>query len=875
MKRTILTLAALALTSRLLLADEPAASTPAPAADAAPAPAAEAAPVPAAEPAPVPAEAAPVAAPAAEPAPAAAAEPAPAPAAPAEPAPAPAPLKITLAAYPPDIQLTTSRDRQSFIVVATREDGVTLDVTAQAKATLANASLANLAGNTLTPAADGDTTLTLEYNGQTVALPVKVAQATVDRPISFKLDVMPVFMRAGCNVGSCHGAARGKDGFNLSLFGYDPDGDYNRITHEVGFRRINLALPRESLLMQKADGTVPHTGGKRFAADSEYYNTILRWLEANVPHDPAEVATPTSLEIYPPKVVLEGEGATQQFIARAKYSDGTDRDVTNLVVFLTNNDNSAPINADGLVTAGARGEAFLMARFATHTVGSQALVLPKDLQYSPPNTPPANYVDELVNAKLQKIRVLPSDLCSDEVFLRRVTIDITGLTPTVEDYNAFMADTAADKRAKLIDRLLERKEFSEIWALKWSNLLMVKSNIDVSYKSAFLYSSWLTNQISSNVPLNVMVQNLLSASGGTFSNPPTNYFQIERGTLKTAENVAQVFMGIRTQCAQCHNHPFDRWTMDDYYSFAAFFAQIGRKQGADYRETIVFNSGGGEVNHPVGGRVMPPKFLGGVVPDVAGKDRREVLVKWLASPENPYFATSVANRVWAHFFGIGIVEPVDDIRVSNPASNPELFKALGDKLTSYNYDFKQLVRDICNSQAYQRTSQANASNETDLANFSHARIRRIPAESLLDCLSLVTAVPDKFGGLPLGARAVQIADGQTSNYFLTSFGRSPRLTACEAEATTSPTLSQALHMMNGDTIARKIGESKWLQAQIDAGKTPAEIIDNIYIAALARKPTPEETQKLTALVAAEPNVRLAVDDIFWAVLNSREYLFNH
>ncbi len=277
----------------------------------------------------------------------------------------------------------------------------------------------------------------------------------------------------------------------------------------------------------------------------------------------------------------------------------------------------------------------------------------------------------------------------------------------------------------------------------------------------FLYSNWLTNQISSNVPLNQMVQDLLGASGGTFKNPATNYYQIERDTLKTAENVAQVFMGMRTQCAQCHNHPFDRWTMDDYYSFAAFFAQIGRKQGEDYRETIIFNSGGGEVTHPVGGRAMAPKFLGGATPDVAGKDRREVLAKWLASPENPYFATSVANRVWAHFFGLGIVEPVDDVRVSNPASNPELFEALGDKFTAYNYDFKQLVRDICNSQTYQRSSQANASNADDTRNFSHSRIRRIPAESLLDCLSQVTETQEKFQGLPLGARAVQIADGQT------------------------------------------------------------------------------------------------------------------
>ncbi len=782
---------------------------------------------------------------------------------------------LQLAAYPPNVHLNTSRDRQSFVVVATRPDGVTLDVTAQCKATLANGALARIEGNVVHPTADGETTLALEYQGQSVSLPVTVKDAAVDRPISFRLDVMPVFMRSGCNTGSCHGAARGKDGFNLSLFGYDPDGDHHRITHEIGFRRINLALPKESLLLTKADGSAPHTGGKRFASESEYYATILRWLESGVPKDPADVASCTALEIYPPKAVLEGEGATQQFIARAKYSDGTDRDVTNLAVFLTNNDNSAPITADGLVTAAARGEAFIMARFATHTVGSQALVLPKDLQYTPPTTPPANYVDELVDAKLKRVRVLPSELCSDEVFLRRATIDITGLLPTVEEYRTFMADTDPAKRAKLVDRLLERKEFSEIWALKWANLLMVKSTNEVSYKSMFLYSNWLTNQISSNVPLNQMVQNLLSANGGTFKNPATNYYQIERDTLKTAENVAQVFMGIRTQCAQCHNHPFDRWTMDDYYGFAAFFAQIGRKQGEDYRETIIFNSGGGEVNHPVGGRRMAPKFLGGAEPDVNGKDRREVLVKWLASPENPYFATSVANRVWAHFFGLGIVEPVDDVRVSNPASNPELYESLGAKFTSYNYDFKQLVRDICNSQTYQRSSQPNASNEQDLKNFSHSRIRRIPAESLLDCVSQVTEVQEKFQGLPLGSRAVQIADGPSGNYFLTSFGRSQRQTVCAAEATTEPTLSQALHLLNGDTLTRKLGESKRLQKMLDAGQKPAQIIEEIYIASLCRQPSPEELQKLEALVAAEPDVRKAVDDIFWAVLNSREFLFNH
>ncbi len=485
--------------------------------------------------------------------------------------------------------------------------------------------------------------------------------------------------------------------------------------------------------------------------DSEYYSTLLGWLEAGVPQDPADVPKVVKVELFPPRIVLEGETTTQQFTVRAHYSDGTDRDVTNLALFLTNNENSAPINPDGLVTAAARGEAFVMARFATSTVGSQVLVLPKSVPYAPPSAPPANYIDELVATKLRDLRIEPSGICSDEVFLRRATIDITGLLPTADEYQAFVTDADPGKRAKLVDRLLGRKEFSEIWAMNWANLLMIKSSNDVSDKSAFLYANWITNQISNNVPLDQMVRELLGASGGTFKNPPTNFFQIERDTLKTAENVAQVFMGIRIQCAQCHNHPFDRWTMDDYYSFAAFFSQVGRKGGEDYREQIVFNSRSGEVAHPVGGRQMPPKFLGGPVADVAGKDRRVVLAEWLTSPENPYFATSVANRVWAHFFGIGIVEPVDDIRVSNPASNPELFAALGTKLTEYNYDFKQLVRDICNSQTYQRSTERNASNQEDEKNFAHSRIRRIPAESLLDCYSEVTQSDEKLPGLPLGA----------------------------------------------------------------------------------------------------------------------------
>ena len=776
--------------------------------------------------------------------------------------------------YPPDIRLSTNRDYQRLIVVATRDDDVTLDVTTTAAVRVADPALVRLDGSTLYPVADGETTLGVEYQNLKASAKVTVKDAGGDRPVSFHLDVMPVLMRAGCNTGGCHGAARGKDGFALSLFGFDPKGDYLRITREETVRRINLAVPESSLLVEKSVGAVAHTGGKRFDSDSSYNKTLLRWLEAGVPLDEGEPPTVSELQIFPPRAVIEGADTTQQFLARAIYSDGTDRDVTDLAVFLTSNDNSAAIDPDGLVTAGARGEAFVMARFETHTVGSQVLVLPQDVPYTPPAVT-GNYIDQLVGDKLLKLRILPSEVCSDEEFLRRVTIDIAGMLPTEEEYHEFLADPAEDKRAKRIDQLLDRKEFSEIWAMKWSEWLMVKSSLNVSYKSIFLYSNWLTDKIARNVPLDQMVRELLSATGGTFTSPATNFYQVERNTLQTSENVAQVFMGFRTQCAQCHNHPFDRWTMDDYYSFAAFFAQIGRKQGEDYRETIVFNSGGGEVNHPLGNRPMPPKFLGGDQPDVQGKDRRVVLAEWLTAPDNPYFAPNVANRVWAHFFGRGIVEPVDDVRISNPPSNPELLAALGTKLVEYQYDFKQLVRDICNSQAYQRSFIRNASNETDESNFAHASVRRIPAEMMLDCLNQVTQTREKFQGLPLGARAIQIADGGTTTYFLNTFGRAKRETVCACEATTDPTLSQALHMLNGESVHGKIAQGGVVKKLLDQGQTAEQVLESLYIRSLSRKPTDDEREKLLAIVAAAENPQAGLEDVFWAVLNSREFVFNH
>ncbi len=786
----------------------------------------------------------------------------------------PQPASITVS--PPDINLSSLSDRQSLLVQAVMPNGLTYDVTEQADIAIENSDLLKQEGQTFHPVADGTTKLTVSYAGHSVEVPVNITSATVDPPISFRQDVMPVFMKSSCNNGSCHGAARGKDGFRLSLFGFDPEGDHFRLTREFPGRRINLALPEESLLIEKSVGKVPHTGGKRFDVGDERYNTLVRWLKEGAPNDPGEVPAVVSVELYPRAAVMDGEGETQRLTVRAKYADGTDRDVTSLAFFSTNNETSAAISQEGIVTAHERGEAFIMARFETHTVGSQFIVLPKGLQYEDPQTPEFNYIDTLVHNKLRKLRITPSEVCTDAEFLRRVFIDITGTLPTSDEYETFLADTDPQKRDKVVDQLLGRKEFVDMWVMKWAELLQIRTIANrVTQKPMLRYFNWLRDKIASNTPSDVMVRELLASRGGTFSDPATNYYQTETETLKVAENVAQVFMGMRIQCTQCHNHPFDRWTMDDYYGFAAFFSQIGRKQGEDPREQIIFNSGGGEVKHLVDGRVMQPKFLGGEVPDLQGRDRREVLAEWLASPDNPYFAKNLANIVWAHFFGKGIIDQVDDVRVSNPAVNAELLDELGKRFTDYNYDFRRLVRDICTSRTYQVSTATNPSNESDHSNFAHAELRRMRAEVLLDCITQVTSTSNKFPGLPVGARAVQIADGNTSTYFLTTFGRAKRESVCSCEVQMEPNLSQALHLINGDTTNSKIEQGGLIPTLLKEGKTPSEIITELYIRCFARKPTDQELEQLVAVATEEDNAQQALEDIFWSLLNSREFLFNH
>jgi hypothetical protein len=778
---------------------------------------------------------------------------------------------------PAEIHLSSAVDRQSVVVQNVRPDGITEDLSAIASITVAGSEnpIAKFADGFVRPVADGETMLVVEHEMRRVEIPIFVSNSAHTPPVSFQNDVMPVFSKTGCNAGSCHGSARGKDGFNLSLYGFDPKGDYYRLTREMMGRRVNVAVPADCLLMTKATGQVAHSGGSLMKPDSEYYATLMRWLESGVRSDVGKVPTVDSIQLYPDSAVLNGREASQKLAVVATYSDGSTRDVSNLAYFSTNNDNSATVSQDGIVTAANRGEAFVMARFDTHTVGSDFIVLPKDVQFQwPADIESKNYVDDRIHEKLRKLRIRPSEICTDEEFLRRASIDICGIVPTSEQVADFVADPDSDKRSKVIDQLLERKEFAEIWLMKWSELLQVRSNQQVSYKSTLLYFDWLKQRISENVPVNEMVIELLGASGGTFTNPATNYFENERDKLKIAENVAQVFMGTRIQCAQCHNHPFDRWTMDDYYSFAAFFARVNRKQAEDPRERIIYN-GGGETKHPVTGQVMKPKFLGGDVPEIKGNDRRTVLAKWLASADNPWFARNLSNMVWAHFFGRGIVHEVDDFRVSNPPVNEKLLNELAIRFTEYDYDFKKLVRDICNSRTYQLSTRTNETNASDETNFSHASLRRIRAEVLLDVISQVTETRDKFRGLPLGARAVQIADGNTSTYFLNTFGRAKRDTVCSCEVKMEPNLSQALHLLNGDTIEKKIRQGGLVKRFVDEGKSDEGIINDLYVRCLARNPTTEELSQLSKAVAENENRQQALEDIFWALLNSREFVFNH
>ncbi len=715
--------------------------------------------------------------------------------------------------------------------------------------------------------------------------------ATRSAEVSFKNDVMSVFMKSGCNAGDCHGSSRGQDGFQLSLFGYDPEGDHYRLVEEYPGRRINLAAPAKSLLLEKATGTVNHSGGELFPVDSEPYRILLRWIEQGAPRDPADTALAQGIRFETNAHKFSRPGGTLQSKVIATYSDGSERDVTRWCVFMTSNESVAAIDESGAITAPKAGGAHVFARFDKFTVGKEITVLPEgDFAWSEP--PPANYIDELVFAKLQDMRILPADFSSDEDFLRRVSIDLTGALPTPEEYHAFVTSDAPDKRARWIEELLEREAFGEVWAARWGEWLRILTDTNpergTAMQAGWNYYQWLREQMVENTPLDEFAYALLTGNGSNITNPSSNYYtMIPQGKVdpvRLSEDTAQIFMGIRTQCAQCHNHPFDRWTIDDYYAFQSFFMGVRRKHGSEAREYFTFVDVDAEpAKHPVDQRPMPHKFLGGEYADVADKDPRKVLASWLTEPNNTLFRENLANRIWAHFFGKGIIEPVDDVRISNPPSNAPLMAELGRRLGEvYAYDQKQLIRDICNSRTYQLAATTNPSNQYDERLFSHAELRRMRADVFFDCLTQALDYKHKFRRSSAQRALVMFEGGRRDNfneYFFKTFGQARRESVCACEDQTEANLSQALHLINGRTIDDALQRNPTLiPGLIDEFEDHESVIEALYIRALSRKPSPEELAGILAQLPETSDRRrrqLEYNNIIWALLNSSEFSFIH
>lgn len=713
-----------------------------------------------------------------------------------------------------------------------------------------------------------------------------VANIVPEGEVSFRRDVMPVFFRASCNSGGCHGAASGKDGFRLSLFGYDPAGDYFRLTQEMFGRRVDLSEPAESLLLLKATGKVAHTGGTLFDARSPYYQVLLKWIQQGAQNDAESVAETTGIRIEPSKLLFQGPQKRQALRVLASFSDGTERDITSLALFVTNNKTTADLNENGVVTSGRPGATDVFARYNRFTVGAEVIVLPSDRTFQwPAEAKPVNFIDEAVFKRLKNLEILPSGLCTDEEFQRRVTFDVTGLPPTEEEIRTFTSSAKPDKRERLVDILLARPEYADVWAAHWKDWLRIHTGGHTHYgtnlKSAHAYSYWLTEQFRNNVPLDQFVRAQVGSRGATFSQLPVNFYNMlvagEINPSSLAQDVAQICLGIRIQCAECHNHPFDRWTQDDYYGFVSFFSGIKRKQNIDPTEvTLFYDARAPLAKHRLDQRPMAAKFLGAETPEVAGKDPRGALAEWMTAPQNAMFSRNMANRIWWQFFGTGIVEPIDDLRVTNPPSNPELLEALSAKLVAYGFDQKRLIRDILTSRTYQLSSRVNKTNRDDSRQFSNAPVRRLPAVVAMDAVAAITEVETRTRNSRPGDRLIQAYDNFPSLgfYFVECFGQSDHESSDVAKDRREVTLSQTLHLINGDTLQERIQRSRVVQGLIAAKKTPEQIVESLYLRTLGRKPDANEWAVFQRIAGGTPT-RATYDQLWKALFNSTEFLFQH
>ncbi len=696
---------------------------------------------------------------------------------------------------------------------------------------------------------------------------------------SFRNDVQPILTRLGCNAGACHGAAAGKNGFKLSLRGYDDDGDWKTITRHAIGRRIIPEDPAKSLFLLKPAGAVPHKGGVRFQVGSPEHQMLADWIATGAPGPREDDPRIESIEVLPRHVILK-PGAQQPFKVLAKFNDGTTQDVTRRAKYTANDTSVCTVDDDGNVKVTGRGEspitAWYLSRIATATVavpygGSAAITELLD------RAERRNAIDGLVLAKLKDLNLPPSGPAADDEFLRRAFIDTIGTLPTADEARSFLADESPGKRDALIERLLSRPEFVDYWSYRWSDLLLVNSQ-RLKPPAVAAYYNWIRRQVAANTPWDEFARQIVTASGSTLQNGAANFYVLHDDPTKMSENVSQAFLGMSINCAKCHNHPMEKWTNGQYYGMANIFARVRTKNGPTDGDFVIFAATEGDLVQPLTGKPQPPQPLDGTaMPMNSPDDRRGPLADWLISPDNPYFTRSIVNRVWSNFMGVGLVESVDDMRKTNPPSNEPLLAALSAEFVKQKYDLKALMRLILQSQTYQRSSRALPQNVADRRFYSHYYPRRLIAEVMLDAASQVTAAPTPFKDYPAGTRALQLPDSNVESYFLRSFGRPDRINTCECERTSLPSMAQALHLSNGDTLNQKLqAKSNRIDQLVAANAPDDQIVEDAYLSALSRHPTPtEKKQLLSTLAQSKENHREALEDLYWSVLSSNGFLFNH
>jgi hypothetical protein len=775
----------------------------------------------------------------------------------------------------PKVELPDAFAGQQILVSANGRD-----VTREATYASSNPAVAKVdAKGYVTPTGDGTAKIRVTHGNDLLDVPVTVKGfGAAGRGVDFRTEVAPLLSKHGCNAGGCHGKASGQNGFKLSLFGFDTDFDYAAITREARGRRIFHANPDESLFLVKAAGKVPHGGGKRLAPESADYQVIRRWIAAGAPASAPDVPAVKRLRVLPSDAVLQ-PGQRQQLAVVAEYSDGSSRDVTRQSEFFSNLDVVAAVDADALVKAGReRGEAAVMARHMGHVAVFKAIVPHGPPLDSIPEFKPNNKVDELALAKWKKLGLRPSPTCDDATFLRRVTVDLCGRLPTPAETKAFLADAAADKRAKLIDRLLDSADYPAYFALKWGSILR-NSNLAGADQAAVAFHNWLKDMIARNRPYDELVRGVVAAAGEWQDAPAVNWLWQNRDDqlhMVTAD-VAQVFLGTRLQCAKCHHHPYERWGQADYYGLAGFFTRLGRKsfgQPPPYYASATPTTG---ERDPTTGKTPEPKFLDGPVgkftPD---EDPRHALVDWMAKPGNKFFAPTLVNRLWGHFLGRGLVSEVDDLRETNPPSNPELLEFLAADFTAHKYDVKHVIRTILNSRVYQLSAEPTDDNRDDRQNFARYYARRMPAEVFLDAVNATCGTKSSFNGVSQNARAIDLPHEGFGSYFLDTFDRPKRVTVCECERSTGATLGQVLLLANSEEIENKIGDGNGRVARFfKEKKSAAEMVEELYLVALARSPKESERKRLTEYIEKADNKQRATEDVLWALLNTREFMFNH